>query len=214
MQAPLVFFDVDTQADFMLPTGSLYVPGADEIVSNLKKLMSCAAQHGIPVLSSADAHAPDDPSFREWPPHCVVGTPGQRRIAATEIEGALIVPNRPGAFSQPSGWPSQIVIEKQQYDATTNANFDAILAALGPGRFVIFGVATDYCVQSTALSLLRRGFAVDLVIDAIRAITQAGGQEAIESIVAAGGRQVTTQAACSDAALASALRQSRKSGAK
>ena len=85
----VVFFDVDTQADFMNPTGSLYVKGAETIVPNLKKLMDFARANNIPVLSSADAHAPDDPSFSEWPPHCVVGTPGQFRIPETSFPSAF-----------------------------------------------------------------------------------------------------------------------------
>ncbi len=202
MRASLAFFDVDTQVDFMLPSGALYVPGAVEIIPNLKKLFDFARARGIPVLSSADAHPPDDPSFREWPPHCVTGTPGQRRIPATQWEGAMIVPNRAGAFSAPSEWPRQIIIAKQEYDATTNVNFDAIVAALGPSRFAVFGVATDYCVQSTALSLLRRGYQVDLVSDAIRAITEEGGRNAVEKVVAAGGRLVTTEVVCAEAASA------------
>ena len=76
MNEPLVFFDVDTQVDFILPTGALYVPGAEQIVPNLKKLMDYARANRIPVLSSADAHPPDDKSFAQWPPHCVVGTEG------------------------------------------------------------------------------------------------------------------------------------------
>ncbi len=198
MGVSVAFFDVDTQADFMLPTGSLYVPGAERIIPNLEKLVRFAVERGIPLLSSADAHPSDDPSFREWPPHCVVGTPGQRRIPATDLPDAMIVPNRPGAFSQPETWPRQMVIEKQEYDATTNVNFDAILRGLAPRRFVVFGVATDYCVQSTARSLLQRGFQVDLVTDAIRAITPEGGRRSIEEVVAAGGRLITTQVATSE----------------
>jgi nicotinamidase/pyrazinamidase len=190
------FFDVDTQVDFMLPSGSLYVPGAERIIPNLGKLMRYALNHEIPILSSADAHPPDDPSFSQWPPHCMVGTPGQRRIPETQLDGALIVPNRPNAFSPQDPWPRQIVIEKQEYDATTNVNFNAILAALGRRRFVVFGVATDYCVQSTALSLLQRGLQVDLVTDAIRSIVPETGRKAIEDVVASGGRLVTTAVAC------------------
>ena len=53
-----------------------YVPGAETIIPNLKRLMTYAGENRIPVLSSADAHQPDDPSFVRWPPHCVVGTTG------------------------------------------------------------------------------------------------------------------------------------------
>jgi nicotinamidase/pyrazinamidase len=192
MDEPLVFLDVDTQVDFMLPSGSLYVPRAEEIVPNLKALMAYARAQGIPVISSADAHSPDDPSFAQWPSHCVVGTPGQRRIPETQFPTATVVPNRPGAFVAPREWAGQTVVEKQEYDVSTNGNFEAILASLGRRRWVVFGVATEYCVRSSALALRKRDLPVDLVTDAVKPITEEGGRKAIEEMVAAGVRLVET----------------------
>ena len=194
MNEPQVFLDVDTQVDFMLPTGSLYVPGAEQIIPHLKKLMNSAREHAIPVLSSADAHAPDDPSFAEWPPHCIVGTPGQQRIIQTQWASARVVPNRAGAFKPGSSLEGQTIVEKQAYDATTNVNFEAILQALGPRRFVVFGVATEYCVRGSVLGLRQRAKPVDVVVDAIRAISEEGGRRAVEEMLAAGARLTTTEA--------------------
>ena len=196
MAEPLAFLDVDTQADFMLPDGKLYVPGAEQIIPNLERLFTWAREHDIPVISSADAHSPDDPSFSEWPPHCVVGTTGQRRIRETQLPSATVVPNRPGSFVAPVKWSGQWVVEKQEYDVSTNVNFAAILVALGPRRFVVFGVATDYCVLSSVLALRRRGVPVDLVVDAIKPITEEGGQNAIDQMVIAGARLVKTSEVC------------------
>ena len=202
---PWVFLDVDTQVDFMLPTGSLYVPGAEQIVPNLQRLMTFARAHGIPVLSSADAHPPDDPSFAEWPPHCVVGTPGQRRIPETQFPSPTVIPNEPGAFRPPREWPGQTIVEKQAYDVSTNVNFDALLASLGRRRFVVFGVATEYCVLSSALALRKRDLGVDLVVDAVRPITEEGGRKAIEEMRRAGVRLVSTDAVCQSKTYQAAL---------
>lgn len=196
MHEPLAFFDVDTQVDFMLPHGNLYVPGAETIIPNLVKLMSFAREHHIPVISSADAHAPDDPEFRIWPPHCVIGTPGQQRIPETQFAGAVVIPSRAGAFTPPVQWPAQTVIEKPTYDTADNPNFDAILRALGPRRCIVFGVATEYCVRADALALRARGFPVDMVADAIQAITEEGGQKALEEMKAVGVRLVKTAEVC------------------
>jgi nicotinamidase/pyrazinamidase len=200
MDEPLVFLDVDTQVDFMLPTGSLYVPGAGEIVPNLKALTDCARAQGIPVISSADAHPPDDPSFAQWPPHCVVGTPGQRRIPETQFPSADIIPNRSGAFVGRREWNGQTIVEKQEYDVSTNVNFEDILASLGPRGWVVFGVATEYCVRSSALALRKRGFPVELVVDAIKPITEEGGRKALEEMEGAGVRLVETAQVCLQAA--------------
>ena len=200
VKQPQVFLDVDTQADFMLASGSLYVPGAEAIIPNLKRLMSHAREQGIPVLSSADAHPPDDPSFGQWPPHCVIGTPGQQRIPETLFPSPTVVPNRLGAFVARKEWSGQTIVEKQEYDVSTNVNFDAILASLGRRRFVVFGVATEYCVLSSTLALRQRGLTVDLVVDAIKAITEEGGRKALQEMTAAGVRLVKTAEVCSVAA--------------
>ena len=195
-----VFLDIDTQVDFMLPIGRLYVPGAERLIPNLKKLMSYARERGIPVLSSADAHPADDPSFAEWPPHCVVGTPGQRRVPETHFPSPMVIANRPGAFVPPQEWSGQTIIEKVEYDVSSNPNFEAILsslkASLGQPRFVVFGVATEYCVRGAALGLRQRGLPVDLVTDAVRGITPEGERMAIEEMRAAGVRFVKAESVC------------------
>ncbi len=196
MNELFAFVDVDTQVDFMLPEGKLYVPGAEQIIPNLARLMAYAREHHILVLSSADAHPPDDPSFTQWPPHCVIGTPGQRRIPATLFPAATIVANQPGVFTLPKQWAGQVIIEKTDYDVSTNPNFDAVLAAVGPRRFVVFGVATEFCVRAAVLALRKRDLPVDLVTDAIRAITPDDERKAMNEMLLLGARPVTTDQVC------------------
>jgi nicotinamidase/pyrazinamidase len=129
----------------------------------------------------------------------VVGTPGQQRIPETQFPDAVVVPNRPGAFVPPPTWPSQIIIEKPDYFSTTNPNFDVILKALGSRRFVVFGVATEYCVRADALALRQRGLPVDLVTDAIKPITEEGGRQALEEMVVAGVGLTTVADVCQQA---------------
>lgn len=204
-----VFLDIDTQVDFMTSTGALYVPGAESITLNLQALITFARENRIPILSSADAHPPDDPSFADWPPHCVVGTAGQFRIPETRMASPVVIANRPGAFAPPQEWAGQFIIEKTEYDVASNPNFETILAALsrslGPVRFVVFGVATEYCVCAAVLALRQHDFQVDLVVDAIKEITAEGGRRALDEMVAAGARLVTTAEVCSTVNTAAAL---------
>jgi nicotinamidase/pyrazinamidase len=197
MSESLVFFDVDTQVDFMVPNGRLYVPGAEQIVPNLVRLMGWARAHDIPVFSSADAHTPEDPEFKIWQPHCVIGSPGQRRIPETQFAQAVVIPSRAGAFVPPARWTGQFVIEKSTYDTQDNPNFSEMLRALGPRHAVVFGVATEFCVLADALALRRHGFPVDLVVDAVKPITEEGGSKALTEMTAAGVRMVTTDDVCS-----------------
>ena len=182
-----IWVDIDTQVDFMLPHGALYVPQAEEIIPNLRRLMECARREGILVVSSADVHPPDDPSFEQWPPHCVAGTEGQERIPETQLEPSRVLPNHPGLHSPlPTPLPVQIILEKQDYDISSNPNFDPLLERLGERDFFLFGVATEYCVVAAGLALRRRGKKVRLITDAIRAITEEGGRKAIEQMRDAG----------------------------
>lgn len=196
MAMPLAFFDVDTQVDFMEPAGKLYVLHAEEIIPNLVRLMEYARERNIPVISSADAHAPEDPEFKLWPSHCVAGTRGQQHIKETSLPGALTVSMRSGPFVAPEKWPPQIIIEKDVYETTANPNFDLILQALGPRRYVVFGVATEYCVRADVLALRERNKPVALVVDAIKAISEEGGRKALDEMTAAGAELVTTADVC------------------
>lgn len=196
MAMPVAFFDVDTQVDFMEPAGKLYVPHAEEIIPHLSRLMGYACGQRVPVLSSADAHAPDDPEFIIWPPHCITGTPGQQRIKETLLPGVVTVSMNSGPFVPPEKWPPQIIIEKDVYSTSANPNFDTIMKALGPRRYVVFGVATEYCVRADVLALRERNYPVALVVDAIKAITEEGGRKALAEMTAAGAEMVKTAAIC------------------
>src|SRR2546423_7481251 len=106
-----VFFDVDTQRDFLDPDGALYVPGAEGIVGNVAALNHWAAAHGIPVISTVDAHARNDPEFSQYPPHCIAGTPGQRKPENTLREKRAIIPNL--SMDLRTDGIQQFVVEKQ-----------------------------------------------------------------------------------------------------
>ena len=188
----IVFLDIDTQVDFMHPHGALYVPQAEQIIPKLDELMNFARQERILVLSTADAHPANDPSFAEWPPHCVIGTSGQKRIPQTSFTLPRVIRNIPGDFQPPVERSGQMIIEKTDYDVTRNPNFGALLKSIGRCRVVAFGVATDYCVKASVLSLRKLGVPVDLVQDAVRGVNEEASRKAINEMVEADVRLVTT----------------------
>ena len=139
-----VFFDVDTQIDFLYPAGALYVPGAERLVDAVAQLNRYAAAHGIPVVSTMDAHTENDPEFQRWPPHCVAGTAGQQKPARTLLDQRIVIPTAPG--DHPVAAARQIIVEKQQIDPFTNPNLPRLLELLDADRYVVYGVVTEYCV--------------------------------------------------------------------
>ena len=92
----IVFIDVDTQIDFMLPAGALYVPGAEHVIPAVAALNRFAVTRAYRLLSTMDAHAEDDPEFRNWPAHCVAGTLGQRKPASTVMDRVKVLPDVEG----------------------------------------------------------------------------------------------------------------------
>lgn len=186
-----VFFDVDTQIDFLLPVGALYAPGAEKIIPALARLTEFAAAHRIPVISTADAHAPRDPEFAEWPPHCVAGTLGQRKVPETLLPGALVIPNSPAPL--PDQWQRapQVVVEKQTVNVFLARTLDRVVDGRPAGRFVLYGVVTEVCVLYAARGLLKRGAQLDIVRDAIREFDAARGAQALAEMQAAGARLVS-----------------------
>lgn len=189
----LLFWDVDTQVDFMDPEGKLYVPGAEKIIANIQRLTSFAAEHGIPIVASVDAHLAADPEFREYPPHCLAGTRGQHKVAGTMLSGRYVIPNRKIDLPADLGPYRQIIIEKQATDVFTNPNIDDLLGRLGRDReIILYGVVTEICVAQAARGLSQRGYRVHLVRDAIRHIDAAKGSAAIAEVERQGGRVLTT----------------------
>ena len=82
-----LFYDVDTQRDFMLAGGSLHVPGSEKILPALKHLSELARRRKIRRICSTDRHFPGDRELARnggpWPDHCMDGTPGQRKVEET-----------------------------------------------------------------------------------------------------------------------------------
>ena len=188
---PLLFIDIDTQFDFMHPQGKLYVQGAETLVPNLKQLLGFALKHQIPILSSVDAHPSHDPEFKQFPPHCIQGTAGQKKIKATQIPNTLTLSNQTSDFDL--GPVDAIVVEKTVFNLFGNPNTEQIISQLSPQTCIVFGVATDYCVKAAALELVKKGYHVKIVSDAIKAVTEKGKQESFEEFKTVGIDLVTTQ---------------------
>jgi nicotinamidase/pyrazinamidase len=182
----LVFVDIDTQRDFLEPSGALPVPGAGSILGALRGLTEHARARGIPVLATACNHGPDDEELRAFPAHCMAGTPGQQRVAATAWEGGVVL-SPEQAFEGP-GVPPHLTLEKRTIDVFGRPDAERVVAAYGAGdpRFVVYGVATDYCVRCAVFGLLARGRAVAVVADAVRAIDARREAEILTEFVRAG----------------------------
>jgi nicotinamidase/pyrazinamidase len=177
-----ILWDVDTQVDFMLPDGKLYVPGAEETAPAMARLVEAARERGIVHVASADDHEltdpeiSDEPDFRNtYPPHCLRGTRGAAKVPETEQDDPLplsLVPFPPGLVPGLVAGRREILLLKKNFNVFTNPNTDPLLEALDPDVVILFGVATDVCDDAAILGLLQRGRRVSFVEDAARGLDE------------------------------------------
>ena len=193
----VVFWEVDAQADFMLPGGKLYVPSAEKLLPNIRRLTDAARQGRVFLVSHGCYHTKDDPEFAIFPPHCVQGTPGANLVPEALTGKVVTVPNQ-AAVSLPADLSryQQILLEKQTLDIFESRHADELVKRLGPKvEFVVFGVVTEFCVRFAAKGLLERGRRVSVVRDAIETLNSQDGKRAIAELQALGATLITTDQA-------------------
>jgi nicotinamidase/pyrazinamidase len=197
----IIFWEVDTQADFMRPGGKLYVRGAEKLLPNIQRLTDAARQGRVFLASDACVHFHDDEEFKRFPPHCVRGTPGAAIVPEALAQTFFTIPNRDGVkVPRDLAKVQQVILEKQTLNVFDNPNTEIVLQRLqsftdADAEFFVFGVVTEYCVRLAAKGLLERKRKVALVTDAIETLDPAEGKKALEELAALGARMVTADQA-------------------
>jgi nicotinamidase/pyrazinamidase len=207
-----VFWEVDAQADFLLPGGKLYVPAAEKIIPNIQRLVAAAVDAGALLISSGDAHPEGDPEFQRFPPHCLRGTPGARIVPEGLAANFCTIPND-ASRPMPSHVLSfpQVIFEKRTLDVFDNPHAGALLDRLPPdAEYVVFGVVTEYCVKHAARGLLDRHRQVAIVKGAIESLDPEAGRRTLQELQAQGARLITTDEAVAALNARASLAHSRR----
>lgn len=195
MRSPeFIFWEVDVQRDFMLPGGKLYVPGAEKLLPNIRRLTDAARRGEVLLISSGDFHPPNDTEFKQFPPHCLKGTPGAELLPEALADKVLRIENLPSAkVPDDLSDYQQVILEKQTLDVFQTLHADELLNRLGTqAEFVVFGVVTEYCVACAVRGLLARKRRVAVVQDAIQTLAAGAGTKALAEFQQLGARLVTT----------------------
>lgn len=176
----LLFWNVDTQIDFVYPRGKLYVNGAEELRPQWKELTLLAKQNSIRVVNTADYHYANSaeldssPDFiNTFPEHCMAGTRGADYIRETDPEDSLIFDWDKEYLITPELFTRQdhrnFIIRKDAFDVFTgNPMTDTILKHLNPEAVVVYGVTTNVCVDAAVRGLAKKVNKVYVVEDAIK----------------------------------------------
>jgi len=195
----ILFFDVDTQKDFIEPDGALYVPAAETLKPTFKQMILYARTHEIPIWGSVDAHTEQDQELSRnngpFPDHCMQGSPGQQKIPETAPPKPLWIKNRTYSeeeLQRAMKHTGEIYFEKQTYNMFDNPNLSKMVTGYDP--VIIFGVATDYCVLAAALGFRKLDKAVFVVEDAIKPVSSEGEQKALKEIRESGANFIKTDA--------------------
>ena len=188
-----ILWEVDVQADFMLPGGKLYVPGAEEILPNIRKLTDAARRGEVFLVSHGCFHLANDPEFKQFPPHCVKGTAGAEFVPEALAEKFVRVENDVRAkLPEDLSKYQQIILEKQTLDVFESRHADKLVERLGnTAEFVVFGVVTEYCVSLAVKGLLKRKRRVAVVRDAIETLAPKVGNKTLAELQSLGAKPVT-----------------------
>ena len=180
---------VDVQNDFADPAGSLSVAGGAEIIPTINAEIQAALAGGALVVATQDWHPPVTPHFAKdggiWPVHCVADTWG------AELHPSLALPGdaprvRKGVNGEDgySGFTTRDPVTGE----TARTELDGLLKAAGVTRVTVVGLATDYCINATALDAIELGYRVNVLVDACAAVDlkPGDGERALAGLDAAG----------------------------
>lgn len=178
---------VDVQNDFADPAGSVSVQRAGRILPRVNAHVERAIAAGAMVVYTQDWHPESTPHFAKdggtWPVHCVAGTWGAELHRDLIVQGPIV---RKGSNGE-DGY-SGFTMRDPTSGEERPTELEGLLRERGVTRVVICGLATDYCVNATALDARRLGFETEVLISAIAAVDlQPGdGDRALGEMAAAG----------------------------
>jgi nicotinamidase/pyrazinamidase len=180
-QAVRALVIVDVQNDFC-EGGSLAVAGGGEVARAISRFV---ANDGYEhVVASRDfhidpgGHFSDSPDYASsWPQHCVAGTPG------ADFHPDLDTSRIEAVFSKGAHEAAYSAFEGSNEDGTTLADW---LRARGIEEVDVAGIATDYCVGSTALSAAREGFTTRVLLWLTAGVDPTTTEEALRAMRDAG----------------------------
>ncbi|MEM6311046.1 MAG: bifunctional nicotinamidase/pyrazinamidase [Pseudomonadota bacterium] len=170
---------IDIQTDFC-PGGTLAVSGGDEIVPGINAMMTDFDA----VVLTQDWHPAGHSSFASshvgknaydlvempygpqvlWPDHCIQGTPGSffhRDLHTNPAQLNLRKGFRPGIDSYSAFFEN---------DHVTPTGLEGYLRTRGIQDLTMVGLATDFCVNFSAVDAAKLGFSVTVQLDLCRAI--------------------------------------------
>jgi nicotinamidase/pyrazinamidase len=212
MNQGTIFWDVDTQFDFMHPTGRLYVPGAERIVNTVGELRRLALANGFSIVADVDWHSLDNPEISDhpdfkttFPPHCLAGEPGSERVGYlgdVPIDYVQVKDvTREHLRRIVAKDPFHLVLRKDTVNVFEYPKTDELIDLIRPRRAAVFGVALDFCVYYVLRGLAaHREIEVFLLGDATQGLGTRPPDEIYREVEQMGVHVTTSEAFTLDVA--------------
>ncbi len=194
MSKKTVFWDDDTQFDFMIPQGKLYVPDAQNIIETVSEIRRFALDNGFPIIASTDWHSLDSPEISDkpdfvntFPPHCLANDKGAERVGFLGSIPIAYIETEPlddtAIKKLISKEPFHIAIRKNSLDVFSNPNTQKLFDLLKPERIIVFGVALEFCVYIAISRFLEKtDSSIYLIEDATKAINPKKGRQVLNEL--------------------------------
>lgn len=189
MKSKKALLVVDVQNDFC-PGGALAVPEGDKMVPKINSYIKIFSKKKWPIFATRDWHPVKTKHFKSfggiWPAHCIQNTAG------AQFHPKLKLPREAVLLYKGTD------TEKDSYSAfqaqdLSGMDLARLLNRSGIKELYVGGLATDYCVKSSALDALKLGFKVKLLLDAIKAVNlrPEDAEKAIKEMVKKGAKKIT-----------------------
>lgn len=199
-----IFVEIDVQDDFILHTGALSVKPPEHIVTNMKRLIESAEI----LIGSVDSHDYDSWEFNtnnnkgpdgedpQFPPHCVLGTPGWLRTFHKARANVQFVPATAKVMAIHK-FTDTVFLQKENYSLFTNPFVNNVIdwaseQLANTNNVVVFGVATDYCVKAACNGFLAIGYNVFLVDDAVWGVVREDHFDTMDELLKKGVKLIPT----------------------
>ena len=188
-----LLIDVDTQKDFLLPTGRACVRNQAEVLTNIRRVMAWARRGKVPVISTAEVY-PNNNGCSAIS-YCLDGTEGQKKVSCTLLNGRISFPadNKNALPADVLLAYRQVILHKRCIDPFDEPRIDRLLSEVEADEFILIGAGTEYAVRATALGLLHRGKKVSIIVDALGSHNQRKARLALRVMKAKGAKLIMTK---------------------
>jgi len=188
-----LLIDVDTQKDFLLPTGRACVRNQAEVLANIRRVIAWARRENVSVISTAEVY-PNNNGCSEMS-YCLDGTDGQKKVPCTLLNDRVSFPadNKNALPADVLLAYRQVILHKRCIDPFDEPRIERLLSEVEADEFILIGAGTEDAVRATAMGLLHRGRKVRIIVDALGSHNTREAKLALRKMESKGAKLIMTE---------------------